>query len=99
MPISTERILKLLDAAEDAWEGVRQAEEILKRELHLVETNQQTPEQALVNLELMIAEDVLLSRPLTTKLTLMHERGFYSEARLRRNEKVRLLNQKRRKNF
>ncbi len=92
MPITEHRLLGLISAGEDALRALLQVETILKRELLLG----LSPEQTLENLKLFLQPDLLLERPVETKTTIALERQKMSPTRQGVNRRARERQRKRR---
>lgn len=92
MPISLERHLELLSAAEDAMQGLTALVNLVKREGKLAldaDPDDGPWKRALDNINLMGQVDFLLKRPHETRLTIAKERDYYSPTRIGINRRSR----------
>lgn len=85
MPITEHRLLGLISAGEDALRALMRVEEIMKRELALG----LSAEQTLGNLRLFLQPDLLLERPVETRALLVVERQRMSPTRQGVNRRSR----------
>lgn len=89
MPITQERHLELLAAAEDALQALGETRRIIERELALTNDDGLAPLAALENIALLCQPDHLLAKPIQTRLVVERERIFYSPTRLGINRRAR----------
>lgn len=94
MPIEQERLLRLLEAGEDALAGLKNAESIVGRESRLVKENLISPEDALGNLQLMLTVEGLLEHGVETQVTIERERLHMSPRRMKENDRKRARQQR-----
>lgn len=87
MPITMERMLGVLDAAEDYQQALRAARATLERELGAARQTGNF-QGALENLDLLLTEGMLLHEPIESPLALRAERQHFSPGRVHANYKA-----------
>lgn len=87
MPISQQRMLRLIAAAEDFEAGLQRASQIVDREAALAKQGHQTAATALFNISLLVQRDLLLSHPVETAVALASEKQHFSGGKVRDNER------------
>jgi len=81
MPITQQRMLGLLAAAEDLSQALDTAITTLSRESALAEAGRLSAGEALANCRLMLVREALLQQPVATTLVLAAERSRWTPAR------------------
>lgn len=89
MPITQDRMLSLLEAGKDYRMGLRRAVAEVKAALDAYQRGSLEASHALVNLELMISEDLLLRTPGASQARLAIEEEHFRRTR-RENERNKI---------
>jgi len=90
MPITQQRLLAILESAEDHEAAVRKASQIARRERDLALAGRQSAEEALANIALFLDDaSQLLTRPVASATAIALERAHFTPTRVKDNERER----------
>lgn len=99
MAITQERIIRLLTAAEDLRDALRQAGEFVREATTRARAPGGNALAELETLEARLAPELLLRDPLGAMMALEREREHWSEGRLERNTAKRLKRQQHQQDY
>ena len=89
MPITEDRMLRLLVAGEDAFEALTKAVGLVAASAKRALEEGTPGASTLDELALMCQIEMLLAQPVQTELTLSQERSHWTEGRIKANERHR----------
>lgn len=89
MPITEDRMLRLLVAAEDFEQALGEATTVVAHAAKVAALEGHPAAQRLDELALMLQKETLLRQPIGSSLALASERQHWTEARLKYNAKHR----------